>query len=383
MQQEIGAVTLARGDAAEALTAGTKAAFDDARAMHPSVYTSPEFLVREREGIFAHEWICVGRASVVANPGDYLTCEIADQPIIVLRDMDGVLRALSNVCLHRMSILLEGTGRTRSIVCPYHAWTYNLDGSLRAAPHMNRTPGFCVEAYRLPELRVETWRGWIYVTLNPSRPPVAEHFAELDALIARYGMEDYVETFREEYVWDTNWKILAENFMESYHLPMLHHSTVGAQSPIEEMECPPGREAFSYHWLTKDASLPIGNAHPDNRRLEGDWRRTVALLAIYPTQLVSLTPGYFWYLLLSPRGVGRVHIVFGGGLAPEFFHDPRGAEHLATLKSLLDKVNAEDRKGVEAVFRGVQAPLARPGHLSYLERPNYDFARYLAGKLTR
>ena len=382
MQQETGTTTLERENAVEALRAGAQAPFDDARAMHPSVYTSPEILARERELIFAHEWICVGRASVVANPGDYLTCEIADQPIIVLRDLDGVLRALSNVCLHRMSVLLEGTGRSRSIVCPYHAWTYNLDGTLRAAPQMDHPSSFCREAYRLPELRVETWRGWIYVTLDPSRPPVAEHFAELDALIARYGMEDYVETFREEHVWDTNWKILAENFMESYHLPMLHHATVGPHSRIEEMECPPGRAAFNYHWITKDATLPIGNAHPDNRKLEGDWRRTVALLAIYPTQLVSLTPGYFWYLLLSPRGVGRVHMVFGGGLAPEFIRDPRGVEYMATLKSLLDAVNAEDRRGVEDVFRGVRAPLARPGHLSYLERPNYDFARYLAAKLT-
>jgi len=382
MQQQTGTATLERENAVEALRAGAQAPFDDARAMHPSVYTAPELLARERERIFAHEWICVGRASVVANPGDYLTCEIADQPIVVLRDLDGVLRALSNVCLHRMSVLLKGTGRSRSIVCPYHAWTYNLDGTLRAAPQMDHPSGFCREAYRLPELRVETWRGWIYVTLDPSRPPVAEHFAELDALIARYGMEDYVETFREEHVWDTNWKILAENFMESYHLPMLHHATVGPHSRIEEMECPPGRAAFNYHWITKDATLPIGNAHPDNRKLEGDWRRTVALLAIYPTQLVSLTPGYFWYLLLSPRGVGRVHMVFGGGLAPEFIRDPRGVEYMATLKSLLDAVNAEDRRGVEDVFRGVRAPLARPGHLSYLERPNYDFARYLAAKLT-
>ena len=108
-------------------------------------------------------------------------------------------------------------------------------------------------------------------------------------------MESYVETFREEQVWDTNWKMLAENFMESYHLPTLHRATIGPASKMEEMDCPPGFEMFNYHWITKDASLPIGNAHPDNTTLEGDWRKTVALMSIYPTQLVSLTPGYFWY----------------------------------------------------------------------------------------
>ena len=286
------------------------------------------------------------------------------------------MRAFSNVCLHRMSVLLQGRGQTSAIVCPYHAWSYNLDGSLRAAPHMERSTGFCKDDYRLPELRTEIWLGWIYVTLDPDVAPVADRLAQLTELIGRYRLE-----FREEHVWSTNWKILAENFMESYHLPMLHRATVGPASRIEEMECPPGLATFNYHWITKDASLPIGNAHPENTWLEGHWRRTTALLAIYPTHLISLTPGYFWYLALSPRGVGQVHMVFGGGLAPEFIRDPRGAEYMATLKTLLDEVNAEDRRGVETVYRGVLSPLARPGHLSHLERPNYDFARYLACRL--
>ena len=96
---------------------------------------------------------------------------------------------------------------------------------------------------------------------------------------------------------------------------------------------------------------------------------------------MTLTPGYFWYLILQPRGVGQVHIRFGGGLAPEFIDDPKSAEYMATLKTLLDEVNAEDRHGVEAVFRGVHAPLARAGHLSHLERPNYDFAQYIVKQI--
>jgi choline monooxygenase len=152
-----------------------------------------------------------------------------------------------------------GRGQTSAIVCPYHAWSYNLDGSLRAAPHMERTAGFCKDDYRLPELRTETWLGWIYVTLDLDVAPVAERLARLTELIGRYRLETYVDTFREEHVWNTNWKILAEKFMESYHLPMLHRATVGPASRIEEMECPPGLDTFNYHWITKDASLPIGN----------------------------------------------------------------------------------------------------------------------------
>ncbi|MEB2606402.1 Rieske 2Fe-2S domain-containing protein [Burkholderia cenocepacia] len=352
--------------------------FGDARAMPPGVYTSTEFLEREQQTLFRNEWLCMGRASALPNPGDYLTAEIAGQPIIVIRRDDGTLRAMSNVCLHRMSTLLEGRGNVRRIVCPYHAWNYSLDGDLRGAPMMDRQDGFCKDSYKLPQARCEIWQGWVYVTLNEEASPVAARLKELDELIVNYDMASYVETFHEEHVWDTNWKILAENFMESYHLPMLHRATVGPHSRLDEMECPPGLPAFNYHWITKEASLPIGNAHPDNTRLQGQWRKTTALLAIYPTHLVTLTPGYFWYLVLQPLGVDRVHIRFGGGLSPEFIDDPKAAEYMATLKKLLDEVNLEDRRGVEAVFRGVHAPLAKPGHLSHLERPNYDFARYLA-----
>lgn len=355
--------------------------FSDALAMPPGVYTSAAFLELEQEHIFKKEWICVGRASALPTAGDYLTTDIAGQPIIVLRGEDASLRAMSNVCLHRMSLLLEGRGNVRRIVCPYHAWNYGLDGALRIAPLMDRQAGFCKEHYALPQIRTEIWQGWIYVTLNNEAPTVAHQLAELSNLIDSYGMTDYVETFYEEHTWNTNWKLLAENFMESYHLPMLHRATVGPHSKLEEMECPPGLPAFNYHWITKEASLPIGNAHPDNTRLEGHWRKTTALLAVYPTHLITLTPGYFWYLVLQPIGTDRVHIRFGGGLAPEFIHDPKAAEYMSSLKTLLDEVNAEDKRGVEAVFRGVHAPLARPGHLSHLERPNYDFARYLVERI--
>jgi choline monooxygenase len=352
--------------------------FGEARAMPPEVYTSHAFLELEKQSIFSREWQCLGRASTLAKPGDYLTGDINGQPIVVVRTPEGKLRGMSNVCLHRMSVLLEGRGNARVIVCPYHAWSYTLDGKLHGAPLLTNQPGFCKEAYRLPEVRCEAWQGWVYVTLDPDARPMAERMVDLDVLIAPYEMGNYVETFYEEHVWNTNWKILAENFMESYHLPMLHRATVGPHSKLEDMECPPGHDTFNYHWITKEASLPIGNAHPSNTRLQGHWRKTTALLALYPTHLITLTPGYFWYLSLQPQGVGRVHIRFGGGLAPEFISDPEAHNYLAQLKKLLDEVNAEDRRGVEAVFRGVQAPLARPGQLSPLERPNYDFARYIA-----
>ena len=141
--------------ALQALSDTAARPFSDARSMPPEIYTSADVQAVELERLFRREWICVGRASAIAEPGTYLTYEIAGQPVIIVRDRTGNVRAFSNVCLHRMSVLLEGRGRTSVIVCPYHAWSYGLDGALLAAPHMERTPGFCKADYRLPELRTE------------------------------------------------------------------------------------------------------------------------------------------------------------------------------------------------------------------------------------
>ena len=353
---------------------------EDAIAMPPSVYTSQSFLGRELESVFGKDWVCVGRTSRLADAGDYMSFELAGQPVLVLRDRSGELRAFSNVCLHRMSTIVEGEGNTRVLVCPYHAWTYDLEGNLRGAPFMKETIGFCKESYKLPQFRCEEWLGWIYVTLDPEIESVSTQLSELEQMISHYRVENYIECFRETHVWDTNWKILAENFMESYHLPVCHADTVGSHSKLEEMDCPPGLRHFNYHWITKEASLPMGNAHPGNAHLEGDWRKTTALITIYPSHLITLTPGYFWYLSLHPKGTGQVSIVFGGGLSPEFMADPKADEYIESLKTLLDDVNAEDRGCTEKVFKGLNAIAAKPGHLSYLERPIYDFTQYLADR---
>ena len=369
-------------DPAAELRANVARPFAKAKAMPRGVYTSEAFCQQEVETIFHREWVCVGRAEGLSEPGDYVTFDLAGQPVMVVRNRDGSLRAQSNVCLHRMSTLLEGHGNARRIVCPYHGWTYDLDGRLRGAPAMERNDGFCKAGYRLPQVRCEEWLGWVMVTLDPDAAPVAERLSGVADLIGDYGMADYRQSFREEHLWDTNWKVLAENFMESYHLPVCHAGTIGGFSKLEEMACPPSRPAFNYHTIVKDDTLPLSVAHPSNTRLKGEARNVTYLLTIYPSLLVTVTPGYFWYLSLHPQGPGRVRIVFGGGLAPEFADDPDGQTYFATFKTLLDEVNVEDRGCTERVFRGLNSGLSDPGHLSHLERPNYDFARWISEKVS-
>jgi phenylpropionate dioxygenase-like ring-hydroxylating dioxygenase large terminal subunit len=366
---------------ADELRANVAVPFERARAMPKSVYTSPEFLALEQKHIFGKEWLCAGRAESLPEPGDYMTMTIAGEPVIVLRDRDGAIRAMSNVCRHRMSVLLEGRGKVRSIVCRYHAWTYGLDGALRGAPAMTRNEDFCREAIRLPAVRCAVWRGWILVTLNPEAPAPGVALAEVDRLVGHLDMSTYTETFREEFRWATNWKVLAENFMESYHLPVCHAETIGGSCDLNEMTCPEGLAAFNYHWIVKNDTVPLALAHPSNTTLKGDERRITWLLAIYPSLLITLTPGYFWYLSLTPDGPGAVNVLFGGGMSADWMADPEAPAHLAKVRALLDEVNVEDKGCTERVYRGLCSGLAEPGPLSHLERPNFDFARWIASRI--
>ena len=362
------------------LLANASAPFESAHAMPTSVYTSEEFLQSEINSIFAQEWFCAGRADSLANPGDYVTLELAGRPVMVIRDKNNQLQAQSNVCLHRMSTLLEGRGNNSRIVCPYHAWTYELSGELRGAPAMDENTSFCKKKLRLPQLRCEEWLGWIMISLKADAAPVSAQLREVESLVGDYEMQHYKETFFETHTWNTNWKVLAENFMESYHLPVCHRGTIGGLSKLEDMICPPGLDGFNYHTILKDDTLKIALAHPDNQRMHGDRRRTTYLIAIYPSLLVTLTPGYFWYLSLHPQGVDKVRIMFGGGMSPEYVNDPESQVHFTRLKTLLDDVNVEDKGCTEKVYKGICSSLASPGPLSHLERPNFDFAQYLASR---
>ena len=363
------------------LRANVAMPFNQARAMPKSVYTSPDFLALEEKHIFGAQWLSAGRADTLKGPGDYLTMEVGGEPIIILRDRDGELRGLSNVCRHRMSTLLEGRGTVRAIVCPYHAWTYNLDGTLRGAPAMAANEAFCKDQIALPKVRVEDWLGWIMVTLNPDLPSPHEQLQGVEALVGYLEMENYAETFRESFRWNTNWKVLAENFMESYHLPVCHQGTIGGTVDLMKMTCPEGSPAFNYHYIIKNDTLPLTLAHPSNTTLVGDQRRITWLLSIYPALLITLTPGYFWYLALTPDGPDHVNVLYGGGMSADWVADPAAADHLSALKTLLDAVNDEDKGCTEKVFRGLVAGLSAPGPLSHLERPNFEFATYLASKM--
>ena len=356
----------------------------EATAMPKAMYTAPAIAAFEQERIFNTEWICIGRADDVAEIGDYMTTEIGSQPLIIIRGDDHQIKALSNVCRHRMMQLVEGRGNAKKFTCPYHAWTYHRDGRLLKAPYMDKTTCFDQASIRLPETRCEVYEGWIYVSLDQAAIPVAERLAALTPLVSRYRPDRYITIFREEHVWQTNWKSLTENFMEGYHLPVAHRGTVGAYFPVLDTEFDErgNFEHFTYQYFTKKSDVPVGLAHPNNTTLTGKWRKTSIMPTVFPSHMYVLAPDHLWYLSLHPEGGDQVRIIYGAALAPEVLETSDNREALITeTKEFLDRVQEEDRFVVEGIFKGAQAPMASPGPLSWLERENHEFVNYLARKL--
>ena len=355
-----------------------------ASAMPKEIYTSDKILDLEDALIFSKEWICAGRETEIPKVGDYFTFNIGKQPIIILRGANKKVRAMSNVCLHRMMQIVEGKGNKNIFTCPYHAWSYDLDGKLVMAKYMDRTECFNKSKMKLLEIRCEISLGWIYVTLNPNIDCLSKSLASLNEILSPYKMENYIDIISEDHVWDTNWKLLTENFMEGYHLPVAHQGTVGPYINLSDTEFDKrgAFDSFTYQTFTKNEDSVVGTAHPDNKSLTGRWRHTSVLPTVFPSHMYSLAPDHLWYLSLQPNGTNKVNIKFGAAIAPEVLQDQSDPEKfLNETKEFLYNVQKEDRFVVEGIFKGVNAPLGNPGPLSWLERENHEFTQYIARKL--
>ena len=359
---------------------------NEATGAQPALYWDEEVAALEDANVFRQDWVCPGLAEEIPEWGDYITYTIAGEPVFVIRDKAGEIKTYSNVCRHRMMQLLEGSGQTSRVICPYHAWTYGLDGKLIGAGHMQHSKGFKKSDICLPEIRTEIWNGWIYITLNPDAKPVAEALAPLNDVVSRYNMENYVSVVREDHTWNTNWKLLTENFMEGYHLPVAHKETVGAWFPVDKTVFPEDvHEAFTYQTFMKTGSATYGQAHEDNTALKGEWRNTSVLPTIFPSHMYVLAPDHLWYLSLRPNGVGQVQVRFGVALAPEvdamLSHADERATWIEDLVKFFEHVNTEDRQVVEGIYAGSRSSFSEPGPLSWLEREIHDFQKYLASRL--
>ena len=203
---------------------------DPARSMslRAAAYTDPQWLAADQAAIFGRSWQWICHVEKLAAPGSYVAATVAGMPVVVVRDRAGELRAFYNVCKHRAHELLAGSGTARAIVCPYHAWTYDLGGRLQGARRADRMPTFDKSEVCLDQVAVEEFGGFVYVNLQPGATPLAEQSGDLAAEIARWAPEVATLTHAKRLTYDvaTNWKNVIDNFLECYHCHVAHKEFV-------------------------------------------------------------------------------------------------------------------------------------------------------------
>jgi phenylpropionate dioxygenase-like ring-hydroxylating dioxygenase large terminal subunit len=323
------------------------------RTLDWTAYADPELLPRERERIFARSWQYVGHEGQLATPG-YFASRVGDIPVVITRDRDGELRGFLNVCRHRGSIVAHGGGARSSLQCPYHAWTYALDGSLRAAPRADLEGGIEGDELSLRPVSVGTWGPFVFANPDPEAVPLAETLGRLPVLVGEAGVDvDAIEVrSRAESTVDANWKIVAENFLECYHCSVAHpgFSALVDVSP-ESYSLDPG-ETFS---------TQLGPVRADGNGYDtsGEVARS-QFHFLWPNTMINIFPGRPNLSIgpVLPAGADRTDRFLDYFFAPDV--DEAWVDELLEFDG---QVGAEDRVLVENVQRGVSTGLIEVGRL--------------------
>ena len=360
------------------IVASVGRSLEESVTLPAGVYTNESFLDLELKEIFAKEWLCLGRVEEIPNVGDYFATHIGHDPLIVVRTSTDSIKVLANVCRHKSSQLLCGAGNVKRIVCPYHAWTYDLDGTLVHTRYMEAAKNFDPQKMGLHEIRSEIWRGFIYAKIDGQGPGVAERLAGLDARIGDYHMESMRLVCGDVEVWDANWKLLFENFTDTYHIFHTHRQSINRYTPMELTRLLHGDDTYCFNInpLLKDAigESPFEPFHPD---LSAQHQLEFCMIGLFPSQMIALAPDRFFYMTLMPNGPGRVRTKWGVAC---YDNDPP-QDTIDNMNTLYRQLNAEDRPRIEAVQVGMQSRFSAPGRMSKYENLNWEFSRYLARRL--
>jgi Rieske 2Fe-2S family protein len=333
-------------------------------------YTSPEIFQAEMERFFFHSWICAGRAESTPQPGDYFLRNFAGESLILTRDAAGGIRAFFNVCRHRGTRICtapEGTFAGR-IACPYHGWTYALDGSLLGAPHMEQ-PGFSRADYPLRAIATDVWDGHIFLHCGPDRQSLAAQISGLPEKFSAWRMEELRLGRRITYDVRANWKLIVSNYNECLHCPFIHPTLnrltdyMGAdnEAPARgyiggSMGFRTGTETMSTDGLRRRDYLP---------GLDDAQRRMVCYYAILPNLLLSLHPDYMMTHTLWPQAVDRTEVVCEWHFSPDEM--AKANFQAGDAIEFWDQTNRQDWTIVEQSQAGIQSRGYSPGPYSSRE----------------
>ena len=339
----------------------------EAETLPPACYTDPAFFARETERIFRVHWNLVGRADEVPEPGDYCAIDLAGAPAIVLRDDGGELRAFANTCRHRGSRLVSENGNAKAISCPYHGWSYGLDGRLVAAAGMEKTGNFDPADFGLISLRIAERSGFVFLNFSADGSGIDDHLGNLPGYLGSHDARGMICVHRQVYDVACNWKLCLENQRESYHVATVHRGTLKDQLP-EQL---PASGNWSGSWFRHEGSiaakLGAGKTLPAIPTLEGRAAQGTYFIGLYPASFLVFTVDCMWWMSFRPVAPDRTRVVTGLCFPEAATRRPDFEAILPDYTARTDASHPEDNRAAEMQQRGLASPHARPGRFSHRE----------------
>ena len=334
-----------------------------AETMPARWYIDPAFLPLEAEKIFYKTWQPVGRVEDVLRIGDYFSCEVLDQPLVIVRDQAGRLRGYYNVCPHRAAVVAHGRGNRKSLQCKYHGWTYDLNGRLMRAPEFEGVENWDPSEVCLKPVRVEAWGPWVFVNLDPDAAPVRETYGEIEREIQASGFElskmRLVE--RRDYLIECNWKVYVDNYLEGYHLPIAHPGL------FREVDYDQYRVDTFRHYSKQYA--PIRDVDPGEARdrryvRSGEGEEDALYYWIFPNVMLNVYLDNTSINIIIPVGHDKTLTIFEW-----YFEAPgtgEGWESMQQIIAFSDEIQQEDIELCEWVQRGLRSKAYERGRFSVL-----------------
>ncbi len=348
-----------------------------ARHLPGRIYTSPEIFEREKRHIFLKDWLCVGRVEELEKPGDYLALRIVDEPVVVCRDQTGQLNAFSNVCAHRGTEVVSGSGNKQSFSCPYHGWTYDLTGKLLNAPYIEDVEGFRPTTCRLSAVKLDTWDGYLFINFDAEGESLASFLGDAPQVYGAYQCDKLRLAAKFSFALDCNWKLMCENLVDIYHIAVLHAATFGLHQPLETYKFT--LTEGGYHGRFKGGTIT-----PDGKSLFGPMPWLPAELHsggysshIRPNMAFFPRFDFFSFITSWPmdgpeKSQGVVYLLFPA----EHFAQQDFQEKVQVYEEFLHTILGEDVSMVQSLQRSFKSQAYRPGPFSRYEAAVHNMITY-------
>lgn len=344
---------------------------DGTRTLPGKYYHSPEIYGEEVAKIFYKFWLYACRAEEIPAVGDYKLIQVADESIILVRDKSNQIKALFNVCSHRGTQLCTeptGTFKTKTIQCPYHAWTYGLDGKLLAAPLMQEGNGFMKSECSLPQASVHVWEGFVFINLHPNPVSFEEQMEALIGKFSDWKMEELRIAHHIRYELNCNWKLILQNYQECYHCPGVH-PLLSELTPVNSAQHDASKGAVigGFMDLTKErGSMTMTGeaAAPPICNVSGDDLQRVYYYSIFPNMLLTPHPDFVMFHHITPLGPDKIINDCYWLFRPEVINDPSAQAGIKSAVEFWDLTNRQDWQVCEQMQTGTKSKRFTRGYYS-------------------